>query len=1066
MRRYYKLLIGLLVVVSVPVGLAAQQTGTITGQVVDAGTGRPLPSVFIQVTGSEARANTDAEGRYTIRGVPPGRRAVAASLLGREGQSQTVTVVAGQAATANFRMTEQATQLDAIVVSAITGRAERKREVGANVSTIAVADIQKGPITRPSDLLQGRTAGVNLSTSAGGVGTSQKIRIRGANSLNLSNEPLIYVDGIQFSNTGGGFGVGGQNTSRLNDINSEDIENIEILKGPAASALYGTAAANGVLLITTKRGRAGRPVWRAYAEFGRNENAVEFPDLYLPVQVNNASLPLYTSAGLINTAGYRVCTNIEAATISATTGQPTCRQDQLFTGNPLAGGRTSPFSTGERNKYGLSVSGGSETVTYFLSADREDETGVISFNTGEKTTVRTNLGAQVRENLTINASGAYIRNNLVTPGGDNNIFSPLINGLLGLAVELPEEVDASFLPRRRPSYGFGLSPEDISNYNAGAEIDRFTGGLNGTYTPFAWLSANANVGLDFFTRHDIQTVQPRRLPIGSPFTEGFRQSRRNNNYLLTGNASARGTFSLASDLVATTTLGASYNRNLFENTYCFGAGIVEGTRSCGATSSQFSVDEDFTEAITVGAFGRQEFAFRDRIFVSASVRGDDNSAFGTDFGFVTYPSASLSWVVSEEPFFPELGFLSNLRLRTAYGTSGLRPNFRDAVTLGAPVSVQLTEGAGTTEASAITFRSIGNVGLRPERSTEYELGFDMGLLNDRLAVEFTYFTKESKDALIRRNIAPSFGLTANEAGLPTGSVFANLGSISNSGTEFQLSARVLESDRMRLNLRFNATTLQSNINELGAGVEPIVFNRGAQRFQEGFTPGGYFFRPFKYADTNGDGKLSQSEVQFDTAQKTERRRTLLNGDVKIDTIPEVFMGGILPTNTQSLGGDVTLFKYLTITSLIERRAGHKQLNATEQFRCAQGYSKRTTSGGAGCSAVSNPNASLEEQARFIAATFLGTNAGFVEDAGFVKWRELAVTLGVPEAISNRFRTLEGASVTVAGRNLKTWTDYSGLDPEINETGSNIFAVGGDFLQGEFNTQPPLRTISLRFDLKF
>ncbi|MDQ3309330.1 MAG: TonB-dependent receptor plug domain-containing protein, partial [Gemmatimonadota bacterium] len=239
---------------SVPVGLAAQQTGTITGQVVDAGTGRPLPSVLIQVTGSEARANTDAEGRYTIRGVPPGRRAVAASLLGREGQSQTVTVVAGQAATANFRMTEQTTQLDAIVVSAITGRAERKREVGANVSTIAVADIQKGPITRPSDLLQGRTAGVNLSTSAGGVGTSQKIRIRGANSLNLSNEPLIFVDGVQFSNSGGGFGVGGQNASRLNDINPEDIENIEILKGPAASALYGTAAANGVLLITTRRG--------------------------------------------------------------------------------------------------------------------------------------------------------------------------------------------------------------------------------------------------------------------------------------------------------------------------------------------------------------------------------------------------------------------------------------------------------------------------------------------------------------------------------------------------------------------------------------------------------------------------------------------------------------------------------------------------------------------------------------------------------------------------------------------------------------------------------------------
>jgi len=295
-----------------------------------------------------------------------------------------------------------------------------------------------------------------------------------------------------------------------------------------------------------------------------------------------------------------------------------------------------------------------------------------------------------------------------------------------------------------------------------------------------------------------------------------------------------------------------------------------------------------------------------------------------------------------------------------------------------------------------------------------------------------------------------------------------LGSIRNKGTELALNARVLEADRARLNLRLSATTLDSKIEELGAGVEPIAFGRG-QRHVQGYAPGGYWFKPYTYNDDNNDGVLSATEVKPDTARKTIIQKNRLDGSVDFDTIPEVYLGSVLPTNTQALAADLTLFKYLTITSLIERRAGNKQLNSTEQFRCSQGYGKRVSNGGAGCNALYNPQASLEDQARFVASRLLAggnTNAGYVEDADFVKWREFAVSLGVPEAISNRFRTLEGASVTVAGRNLKTWTDYSGFDPESNETGSQVNANGGDFLQNEFNTQPPLKYWTLRFDLQF
>ncbi len=415
MSKLRWLLAVLIAVAAIPVGVEAQQTGTITGQVVDAVTGRPLGSVIVLVTGTEARSNTDAQGRYTIRGVPVGPRTVTASLVGRAGQTRPVTVAAGQTATVDFRLTETATELEGIVVNAITGRAERKVESGANVTSITVADIPQGPIRNVADVLTGRTAGVNLQGVAGSTGTSQRIRIRGANSLSLSNEPLIYVDGVLFSNSTGGLGVGGQDFSRLNDLNPEDMESVEVLKGPAASALYGTAAANGVLLITTKRGRVGGAKWRAYAEGGTLQERTAYPDNFVTLQRNTTdpNAPIYftegANTGRINTPAYTTCNNIDAGTIVAATGQPLCRQDLTLSFNPLRTPGLTPFQDGNRRKFGVSASGGTEGVTYFLSADNEDEEGVISYNTLDKTNLRANLNANLRKNLRIQMNSGYLR---------------------------------------------------------------------------------------------------------------------------------------------------------------------------------------------------------------------------------------------------------------------------------------------------------------------------------------------------------------------------------------------------------------------------------------------------------------------------------------------------------------------------------------------------------------------------------------------------------------------------------------------------------------------------------
>jgi TonB-linked SusC/RagA family outer membrane protein len=1018
---------------ALPMQATAQGSGTITGRVVDESTQQPLSGAQIFIAGSSRGTLTNQQGRFLIAGVPDGPQTIRAVLIGYAQGEQTVTVQGGQSVTVDFALRPSAVELDAVVVNAVTGQAQRKREIGSNTAAISSDEIEAAPITKLADVLTGRTAGVSLQGVAGTVGTSQRIRIRGANSLSLSNEPLIYVDGIQFSNSKGGLGVGGQDYSRLNDLNAEDIQSIEILKGPAASALYGTAAANGVVLITTKRGRGGPTNWRVYTETSVLEDKTDYPDVFLAYQVNDPNAPVFTSLGRLNTSpsgspAYIPCPNESFA-------RGVCRQDAVASLSPFDTPYLNPFSRGDRTTLGVSASGGSDQVTFFVSSEVEDQTGVIEFNTLEKFNIRANLSAELRSNLNIDVNTGYIRSDLQLNANDNNIFSPLINGLLASPyVPTAEDIEAS-RPGARPSQGFGFDLRDIREIISNQEVDRFLIGGNVNYRPFSWLNVNGNVGLDYFGRFDNQTVQPGRLPIAASFTIGFRNASRGSSYVQTGNGSATATFSLRDNLVSTTTAGTSYNRQLFESTQCFGAGIVEGTRSCSASSSLFRVDEEFSEVITIGGFARQEFGWNDRVFLAASIRGDDNSAFGTNFDFITYPSASLSWVVSEEPFFPELTFLSNLRLRTAIGTSGLRPNFRDAVTLLGPVAVTREN----QEVSAVRLSRVGNVDLKPERTTEYEVGFDAGFLQDRLSLDFTYFNKESRDALINRRIAPSFGLTGDVG--TTGSIFDNLGRIRNWGTEVALNARIFEGRESALNMRLSATTLDNRIEELGEGVEPIVFNRGNQRHQEGFPAGAFFGRKYTINDADGDGVLARSDVRLSTDPDTA-----------------VFLGYSLPTNSQSLSGDLRLFRYVTIATLFERRAGHKQLNFTEGFRCSAGFARATRGN---CAAVADPNASLEEQARFIGNRFLGTNFGYIEDADFIKWRELSIALGVPPTISRSAPFLEGATLTLSGRNLKTWTDYTGLDPEINESGGDA-----NFTQGEFNTQPPLRYLTARLDLRF
>jgi TonB-dependent starch-binding outer membrane protein SusC len=262
-----------------PAGAMAQGVGTLSGQVVDQATQQPIPGVQIFLPGTNRGSLTNQQGRYLITNVPAGTVDVRATIIGYSSSTQRVTVQAGETATANFELATSAVAIEGVVVSA-AGREERRREIGNAVSNINVTDVELAAVPNMSSLLQGRSAGVTVMQSGGTAGSGSRIRIRGSNSVSLSNEPLLVVDGVRVNNTAESFTIatGGQSPSRLNDLNPEDIESIEILKGPAAAALYGTAAANGVIQVTTRRGRAGATRWAAYSELGTIQEYTNYED--------------------------------------------------------------------------------------------------------------------------------------------------------------------------------------------------------------------------------------------------------------------------------------------------------------------------------------------------------------------------------------------------------------------------------------------------------------------------------------------------------------------------------------------------------------------------------------------------------------------------------------------------------------------------------------------------------------------------------------------------------------------------------------------------------------------
>ena len=407
------------------------QQGQLGGRVTDERTSDGVAGARVLLVGSTRIEQTGQDGSYLFRGMSPGDHQVRVLAIGFSAQARTATVIAGETATLDFTMTPVPVRLDEIVTTA-TGQ-QSKLEIGNAISSIDASKVaEEAPITEFGDVLSGRAAGVQVLKSSGATGTGTKIRIRGSNSVSLSNEPLYYIDGIRVDATPDGYAydIGGQSTSRINDLNPDDIQNIEIVKGPSAATLYGIQAANGVVLITTRRGVAGKPKWNGFVEQG----FVDDHNTYRTNYFGRSDDPNFDP----------FCTLLNVA-------DGDCVQSRVDAVNPLNDPQQRPLAPGHRQQYGLNVAGGSEATTYYLSADYEGEVGVYKLrgfdfdsvrqaNSGTvpgeqlrpnklgKLTLRANGTAKVASNADLQLSLGYLTSQLHLVENDNTLNSIIGSG--------------------------------------------------------------------------------------------------------------------------------------------------------------------------------------------------------------------------------------------------------------------------------------------------------------------------------------------------------------------------------------------------------------------------------------------------------------------------------------------------------------------------------------------------------------------------------------------------------------------------------------------------------------
>ncbi len=993
--------------------LSAVAQQTVTGRVTD-DAGEGLPGVNVVIKGTTDGVTTDIDGNFRLS-VSGADVVLVFSFVGMDPQEITV----GSRTVIDVQMASSATELAELVV--VGYGTQSKRFMTDNVAKLSSEDISGVPIPSFQNALSGKAAGVRVTQQNGKVEAGISVNIRGTSSVSAGQQPLFVLDGVPLINDNES-----QNSSAVNpllSIPTSDIESIDILKDASSAAIYGARGANGVVIITTKKGKEGKAQFSLNVSSGISRptndrdwlNAAQYEELFLEAG-DNAS---WTDRTFVEGRFDRYSNNTWGTADAVDTDW-----EQVA------------FQDGHVRDIDFSVSGGSNGSTYFLGASYNDTKGIILSNELERFSGRANISQKVNDKFTAGINFNFSRVTIDRVANDNAFVTPL--QAIAQSPMSPTHFGPSDLangesgPFTRTVYANFLLQDEFGSYET--VINRSIGKLYGQYEFTDWLKFNSDFSYDVFNQTE-DSWDGSRVPFQSTQGEAYASNVLTTNYIWSNYA----TFDQVFDVHAlNVVIGTEYNQGNRRFTDVTAQNFPSDdlqTVNSGATISDGGGET--TAYSFVGYFARAQYSYQDKYILKASIRRDGSSRFGSDSRFGTFPAVSVGWILSEESFLDGLNALSFLKFRASYGELG-------NAELGNFPSRGLFQGVSYNQRPGLAPTQPGNNALSWESSKQTDIGFEFGLFNGRVSGEIDYYKKDTDDLLFEVPLVPSSGALE---------INRNTGSMENKGIEVVLNGDVIQGSDLSWNLGVNFATNKNKVISVPEGNDIVT---GRNLIREGEVLQSLYMIEYAGVDpANGDAlyylntENSDGSIDRGTTNDPNAATRIVAGS----PVPDV-IGGL----TSSLR-----YKDFDFSFTFQGEWGASIYNAGGRFQSANAdwFDNQTVDQ---MNRWQNPGDITDvPQARLGEGNGSGHSTRWIQESDFIRLRNVTLAYSLPRDL------IDGAGLTsvrvyATAINLLTITDYDGYDPEArsdNALRENVPSPGVDFYSA-----PAARTITIGANIKF
>ncbi|WP_052272774.1 SusC/RagA family TonB-linked outer membrane protein [Flavihumibacter solisilvae] len=1001
MKKLYSLMV-FLACLSLPMALSAQQEGReISGLITDS-KGAGIPNVTVKVKGTSGGVTTDKDGRYTIK-VPGNKAILQFSSVGFVEQE----VTAGGQSVVSLSLEASARKLDEVVV--VGYGTQRKKDLTGSVSSISRDEMNLGGVTsNMAQAIQGRAAGVQVSQTNSAPGGETIIRIRGGNSIKSTNEPLYIVDGF-ISSTG-------------KDINPNDIEDIQILKDASATAIYGARGANGVVMITTRRGKSGKPLIQYDGYYGA-QNISRKPKL-------------------MNGLEYMTVTNAKAAEL----GNP-----PEYTPAELASGISTDWfkegtQTANVQNHDLSVSGGSEDSHISLSGNYFKQDGALKETDYSRYSGRLNMDKTFAGKFKIGANiyGARSFSNYKTYDG-NIVPSNVLYGLLFTSPAIPVyNADGTYATRKGKDNPIAWLLEPTNH----RYVNKLTAGVFAEYEIMKGLSARVNAGTEYYTTKEGYYLPTTLLSGAKVKGQASVNDLANIRNLIEAFLTYKKKFGAHYvNVLAGMSRQKDVNDRHYTQVQKFSTDKYLYYNLEAATERLSSVSSRI-ETMLASFYGRVNYSFNEKYLATFTLRADGSSRFGPSNRYGYFPSGSLAWNMSDESFVQDLNVFSNLKLRAGYGITG-NDRIGDYIYMSTfgPTGVSLSETSALY--GGIVPTRAANPDLKWESTAQLNIGLDMGFLDNRLSATVDFYRKKTNDLIFDIPIGQWWGFTTQ-----TG----NMGAIENHGIELAISSENIRRGKLKWNTSFNIAYNKQKAVDLGD--RPYIITQTAN--PDGSVPTADFTKLEVGRELSMlygyvyEGVIKQGE-KYDAQPLSvagDPKYKDLNNDGAITSADRTYIGHANPHYVFGLGNDFS-YNGIELSIFFQGAVDFDLYNMNrllmETYTGKDALNRWTPD---------NQNTDIPRNGYFTSKYGGYINSRFVEDASYLRCKLISLGYNLPmEKITSKIKNIK---IYTTVQNLFTVTGYSGTDPEVNTRGGDANLAAGL----DFNAYPPYRTLTVGAKINF